>query len=194
MRIACPEGWTTLQVTEQPTSEQLEAWWEAMHNDDISVAYADSFPATLFDFCLDVARERKRLLICLVDGEVAGAAWLHDLLCGDDGRVHTGWVGLYFLPAYRGQVAIHLWQTARQHWEAAGMQHLFAAVNIANRRSQVFVTRGMRFHRLGIFAQFTMFHGQPTDVVLYAMHADDTSLAWSLAAARAACQMQGVSA
>ena len=79
-----------LAVTESPTIEQLQVWWEAMQSDDLSVAYAVSFPATLTDFRREVAQGEKILLLCLVDGKVAGAMWLHDLLHRRDGTVSAG--------------------------------------------------------------------------------------------------------
>src|SRR5262245_16161941 len=115
--VTAPAGQLTLAVTEKPTIEQLHVWWEAMQGDDLSVAYADSFPPTLTHFSREVARGEKILLLGLVDNQVAGAMWLHDLLQRHDGVVSAGWFGCYFLPAYRGRPAIQLWQLARQHWE-----------------------------------------------------------------------------
>ena len=181
-----------LAVTESPTIEQLQVWWEAMQSDDLSVAYADSFPATLPDFRREVAQGEKILLLCLVDGKVAGAMWLHDLLHRRDGTVSAGWLGCYFLSSYRGRVAIHLWQAARQYWEAAGVAHFFTATNVANRRSQAFITRAAHFHRVGRFPAFTVYHGQPADLFICTMHAEDAALAWQLATARAARQMLSV--
>ena len=90
-----------LAVTESPTIEQLQVWWEAMHSDDLSVAYADSFPATLTDFRREVAQGEKLLFLGFVDSHVAGAIWLHDLLHRRDGTVSAGWLGCYFLASYR---------------------------------------------------------------------------------------------
>jgi hypothetical protein len=181
-----------LAVTESPTTEQLQVWWEAMQRDDLSVAYADSFPSTLTDFHREVAQGEKILLLGLVDGQVAGALWLHDLLHHCDGTVSAGWFGGYFLLSYRGRLAVQLWQAARQHWEAAGIVHIFSAVNVANRRSQAFLTRGAFFHRVGRFADFTLYHGQPVDLFIYTLHAEDAALAWELAEARAARQVLSV--
>jgi len=169
--------------------EQLQVWWEAMQSDDLSVAYADSFPTTLTDFHREVAQGEKLLLLCFIDGHVAGAIWLHDVLHRCDGTVSAGWLGCYFLAPYRGHVAIQLWRAARQHWETAGVAHFFTAINVANRSSQAFVTRGASFHRVGRFPAFTVYHGQPTDLFIYTMHAEDAALAWELATARAARQM-----
>jgi hypothetical protein len=163
-----------------------------MQSDDLSVAYADSFPSMLTDFRREVAHGEKILLLCLVDGQVAGAAWLHDLVHRRDGSVSAGWYGCYFLPAYRGHLAVQAWQAARQHWEAGGITHFFTAINVANRRSQAYATRGMRFHRVGKFSHFTFFHVQLVDVFIYTLHAEDAMLAWELAAARAAYQTLSV--
>lgn len=163
-----------------------------MQSDDLEVAYADSFPPTLAHFQEEVAQGEKWLLLCLVNGQVAGALWLHDLLRRADGRVHGAWIGCYFLPPYRGQLAVDLWQMARQHWEAAGIVHFFSAINIANRRSQAFATRGVHFTRVGRYPDFILCHGQPTDMFIYTLHAADSALAWRLAEERAARQMLGV--
>jgi hypothetical protein len=181
-----------LAVTKSPTPEQLQVWWEAMQSDDLSVAYTDSFPATLTDFRREVAQGEKILLLCFVDGKVAGAMWLHDLLHRRDGTVFAGWAGGYFLPSCRGLLAIRLWQVVRRHWEAAWIRHIFCAVHVANRLSQVFVTRGMHFHRVGRFHDFALFHGQSTDLFIYTMHAEDAALAWELATARAARQLRSI--
>jgi RimJ/RimL family protein N-acetyltransferase len=182
----------TLTVTDTPTIGQLQVWWEAMQSDDLSVAYADSFPPTLSDFRLGAAQGDRLFLLCLVDGQVAGALWLHDLLHRRDGSVSAGWIGCYFLSAYRGRLALDLWQTARQHWEAAGVVHFFSAANVANRRSQAFIARGAHFHRVGIFHDFSFFRRRPADMVIYTLHAEDTRLAWELATARAARQIPAI--
>ena len=66
-------GESTLAVTDGPTIEQLQVWWKEMQSDDLSVAYADAFPATLTDFYREVAQGEKLLLVGRVDGQVAGA-------------------------------------------------------------------------------------------------------------------------
>jgi hypothetical protein len=165
-----------------------------MQSDNLCVAYTDSFPTTLTDFRLEVAQGEKLLLLCLVNGQVAGALWLHDLVHRHDNTVSAGWIGCYFLPSYRGYPAIRLWQIAFEHWEGTGIGHFFCAVNVANRRSQVFVAMTGYFHRIGRFPDFACFHGQPADVFIYTLHTEDTGLAWQLARARAARQMLGVQA
>jgi hypothetical protein len=191
-RVTATTRRQTLTVTDTPTIRQLHVWWEAMQRDDLSVAYTDSFPPTLTNFRLGVAQGDKFLLLGLINGQVAGALWLHDLLHRRDGTVSAGWIGGYFLPSYRGRLALYLWQAARQHWEAAGVVHFFSAANVANRRSQALITRGAHFHRVGRFPDFSVVQGQAADFFIYTLHAEDTALAWELAAARAARQMPSV--
>jgi hypothetical protein len=190
--ILTPLSIPSLAVTDTPREEQMRLWWAAMQNDDLSVAYADAFPETLTDFCLDIEQATKKLLLCLVDDHVAGALWLHDIAYRPDSTVLVGWVGGYFLPAYRGRLAVHLWKMARQWWEAEGIAHLFAATHIANRRSQVFIGRDMRFYRVGIYPCFTSFRGQATDVVLYCADQSDAPLALTYAQRRALYPWQPV--
>ncbi len=190
--LLAPLSIPSLVVTDTPTIEQMRVWWEAMRRDDLSVAYADAFPDTLTDFRLEIAQGTKKLLICLVNGNVGGALWLHDMAHRSDGTVLAGWVGGFFLPAYRGSLAARLWQAARQRWEAQSIIHLFAATHIANRRSQAFLARGMGFHRVGIYPCFTLFHGQTTDVVIYCANHNDAPLAWTYAHKRALRPLQHV--
>ena len=192
LRKTTPPGPYILTATEQPTGAQLHAWWESMQRDDLGVAYADSFPATLCQFQAEVARGEKLLLLCLANDQVAGAMWLHDLVQRPNGIVHAGWIGCYFLSPYRGHPAVDLWQVVRQHWEAQGIAHFFVAIHSANRRSQAFVARGAHFSRVGRYPQFTVYHGQPTDMCIYTLHAEDSTLAWQLAEERATRQMLGV--
>jgi hypothetical protein len=187
-----PWSLSSLIVTDTPTIEQMRVWWIAMQSDDLSVAYADAFPETLTDFRLEIEHGTKLLLICMVDGDVAGALWLHDLIHRPNRTVMAGWVGGYFLPRYRGRLAVRLWQAARHWWTAQGIAHLFAATHQANRRSQAFITRGMQFHRVGLYPGFTTFHGHATDVVIYCACPEDTALAWTYAQRRALRPVQPV--
>ncbi len=172
-------------ITATPTVEQLQTWWDAMQRDDLSVAYNDEFPTSLTDFRLEVAQGTKLLLLALVDGQVAGALWLHDMVYRPDGTVSAGWVGGYTLPAYRGPLGSRGWLASKKHWEAQGIRHFFTAAHIANRRSQAFIARCMRFHRVDISQQFAFYNGELTDVVFYTANRHDAQLARQCAQARA---------
>ncbi len=178
-----------LAVTNTPRPSQMHEWWQAMNEDDLSLAYADSFPRTLTDFRDEIERGEKQLLICLVDGKVAGALWLHDLILDPDGTVSAGWIGCYFLPPYRGKFVAQLWKAARRHWETNGVRHFFSAIHVANRRSRILVAQSARFHPVGKFPRFMQSLGQPVDVFIYSLHAEDKKLAMKLAAARASRQI-----
>jgi len=59
----------------------------------------------------------------------------------------------------------------------AGLAHVFAAVNVHNRRSQAYVRRVLRFIRVIDYQHFTLFSGQVTDGVIYSWRRDDHPLA-----------------
>jgi hypothetical protein len=164
-----------LTVTDSPSLEQLRVWWDAMQQDDLAVAFADTFPSTLGDFQQDIARGEKRLLLCLSADKVAGALWLHDMVHGDDGTVR---------PAYRGRLVIQGWRAARQFWEATGVRHFFSAVHMANRRCRSLVVQAARFRRVGKYPAFLVYDGQPADAFIYTLHPEDTELAWHMARVR----------
>lgn len=176
----------TCTVTSQPTLEQMHIWWQSMQMEDLSRAYADGFPESPESFYNDVQRGTRKILLGLYNNEVAGIYWLHDILQRTDGSPMAAWTGAYFLPAYRGRPASHLWQASCRTWETQGITHFFVATHIANRCSQAFITRGMRFQRVGVYHRFTYFQGNPADVVIYCKSPDDTELAWQCAQKRAA--------
>ncbi len=182
-----------LAVTARPTPEQLQRWWGAMQRDDLRVAYTDAFPATLTRF--PPGRHPGREALAPVPRRWPGGG-RHVVTRSAATGAMAPWrragPGGYFLPAYRGPLASRLWQVVRHHWEAAWIRHIFCAVHVANRLSQVFVTRGMQFHRVGRFPDFALFHGQPTALFIYTLHPEDAALAWDLATARATRQMLSV--
>ena len=180
-----------LAVTAQPNCLSSYTRGGGPCNVTISVWRILTRSRHLDDFRREVTQGEKLLLLCLVDGKVAGAMWLHDLLHRRDGRSPRAGPGAIF-----SRLAAP-WPAACGRWcvstrEAAWIRHIFCAVHVANRLSQVFVTRGMQFHRVGRFPDFALFHGQPTDLFIYTLHPEDAALAWDLATARAARQMLNV--
>ena len=180
-----------LSATDTPTLGQMMAWWEAMWTDptDLQTAFADGFPRELEDF-LALLRDTERLFwMYLKDQEPLGAFWLHDLLHDETGGLCGGWLGVHIIQAARGPYSWASGEIIRQTLTAAGLTHVFAAVNVDNRRSQAYVRRGLRFPRVADYKQFTLFKGQPTDVIIYSSRHDDHQLALTEARKRAARNM-----
>ena len=176
----------TLTVTDQPTSEALQTWWDARQADpDCALAFADNAPQHFTELCTRIATGAYILYLVCDAGEVAGAMWLHDIQHDPDGTPHTGWVGAYVIPAFRQTgLATAMWHQVRARLEARGLRHCFAAVHKANTRSQAYATGHMGLHYVGCFAQFTRFGGVLTDCLIYTLHPEDATDAWAAAHAR----------
>jgi RimJ/RimL family protein N-acetyltransferase len=178
----------TLTVTDRPTAEALRTWWDVRQADPAcALAFADDAPQNFTELRTRIVTGTYILYLVWENaGEVAGAMWLHDIQRDPDGTPHTGWVGAYAFPAFRQTgLATAMWHQVRARLEARGVRHFFAAVHIANTRSQAYATRHMGLHFVDRFAQFTRFGGVLTDCLIYTLHPEDAADAWAAAHARA---------
>jgi GNAT superfamily N-acetyltransferase len=178
----------TLTITDRPTVEALRTWWDARQADpDCALAFADNAPQNFSELYTRIATEAYIFyLVCVEASEIAGAMWLHDVQSDLDGTPCAGWVGAYVLPAHRHTgLAAAMWQHIHMRLEARGVRHFFAAVHIANVRSQVYATRHMGLHVVDRFEKFTRFGGMLTDCLIYTLHPEDAADAWASAQARA---------
>lgn len=183
--VSSPTSFLTATTT--PTLGQMYAWWEAMWADptDLRTAFADGFPHELEEF-LTLLRQDERPFWLLTDGPKPLAAfWLHDLVYDDTGTLSGGWLGGHIISSARKPYSAALSELSRRTLQASGLRHIFAAVNKQNRRSQAYVTRGLRFTRVTSYAAFTLFGGQQTEVVIYSRGIDDHELARQEAQKRA---------
>jgi hypothetical protein len=189
MATSClfPIPTATLTATNTPSLGQILAWWERMWADptDLQTAFADGFPRELEDFMQRVHDNDHPFWIYLYDQEPLGAFWLHDLVYNEKGRLSGGWIGGHIIPAARKRYGWALCDVTRTILETIDLLHVFAAVHVQNRRSQAYVTRGLRFTRVALYPRFTLFGGQLTDVVLYSWRRDDQAVAWREAHHRA---------
>lgn len=174
---------TQLTITTAPTRQQLQAWWQEMHADpnDLRVAFND-FAAPTLDAFLD---QDVLLVLCHLDETIAAAGWLHDLSRDDHGVVVEGWIGGWVAKPCRGHIGSTAWQLTVDHFTERGVAHIHAAVNVANKRSFIFVKRMMGFTALGIFPGLSQFHGVRTNMHVLTLHAADREGAWQAAEALA---------
>ena len=114
---------------------------------------------------------------------------MHDLLYNETGGLRGGWLGGHIIQAARRPYGWALSEATLKTLRTAGLAHVFAAVNVHNRRSQAYVSRGLRFTRVTDYKNFTLFSGQVTDVVIYAWRRDDYHLALAEARKRATRDM-----
>jgi hypothetical protein len=189
MATSClfPIPTATLTATNTPTLGQMLAWWETMWADptDLQTAFADGFPRELEDFMQRVHDNDHPFWVYLYGQEPLGAFWLHDLVYNEKGRWSGGWIGGHIIPAARKRYGWGLCNVTLTILDTIDLPHVFAAVHVHNRRSQAYVTRGLRFTRVALYPRFTLFGGQPTDVVLYSWRHDDHAVAWREAHQRA---------
>jgi len=153
----------------------MMAWWEAMWADptDLHTAFADGFPRELEDFLALLRDTARPFWLLLKHQEPLGAFWLHDLLHDETRGLDGGWLGGHIIQAARRPYGWALSEVILQTLRTAGLAHVFAAVNIHNRRSQAYVRRGLRFSCVRAYQHFTLFSGQVTDVVIYSWRRDD---------------------
>ena len=123
--------------------------------------------------------------MCLKDQQPLGAFWLHDLLYDKHGGLRGGWIGGHIIQAARRPYGWALSEMTLETLRTARLAHVFAAVNVHNRRSQAYVRRGLRFIRVTDYKNFTLFSGRVTDVVIYSWRRDDYHLALAEAQKRA---------
>lgn len=182
-----------LTVTTQLTVTDLQTWWEARQADPTcAVAFADNAPQSFPELWARIASGAYLFYLVYEADEVAGAMWVHDMQDDGSGMPHTGWVGAYVLPGFRTTgFATAMWQEVRQRITARGIQHVFAAVHVDNRRSQAYATRHMGLYVVDRFTQFTLFGGVFTDCWIYTLYPEDAAAAWQAATLRAQQQRAG---
>jgi RimJ/RimL family protein N-acetyltransferase len=172
-----------LTLTEIPTPEQTRSWWDEMWTDpeELKVAFSDLMPRSLSDFLAN-----DILLVLVTDGSTCIAAvWLHDLE-REWGHVVAGWVGGWVAPAFRGRSGCKAAQMAIDSFQARGIQHIYSAVNVANRAS-IALNGGRRmlgFTRVMNFPAFLPYGGRLTDCIIFTLHPEDVARARRAAAAR----------
>ena len=179
-----------IRLVDQPTHEQLQAWWQAMHKapQDLVYMVSDTSAKTLAAFRKRVHRGEYAHHCLFMEGDtIAAAFWLHDLIRDTRHQVCAGWLASWVAPSYRGLQGVFMWSMARAYLEQMGVKSLFAAIQIENRKARISCCHVMRFHRVGIIQNFRCDQaGQPIDAAIYTMHAHDEALTWQEALKRAA--------
>ena len=174
----------TLTVTERPTWEQLHVWWDAMWNnpEDIRVAFSDVMPRSLPRFL----ESDVMLVLLTVGSDCVAGIWLHDLE-RVHGHVTACLVCGLIAPPWRGVVGCAAAKLALASFQARGVQHIFAAINLANRAS-IALTVGqsmLGFTRVMRYPGFLPYQGTDTDCLIATWHAEDVARAKGAAARRA---------
>ena len=179
-----PASAVALTLTEKPTLEQMQTWWETMWGDptDLTYAFSDLMPRTLPAFL-----EYDVMLALVVHGTgCVAAVWLHDLE-REGGQVIAGWVGGWVHPMYRGAWGLKAAQMALASFQAHGVQHIHAAVHVANRASRALIAKRtmLGFTRVMVYPAFLPYANVLADYVIFTMHPQDVCRARRAANRRA---------
>ena len=171
-----------MQLT-MPKSEELEVFWQTFSADPIRYgAYLDTLATTLPDFLAPVERGEMEFWGLFVDGELAGASWIHDIKPFDG--VRSGWMASYYFPDYRGVLGRNGIRLAIQTAADAGIPHLFTGTVQSNRVAQRCAI-GSGYHLLGYVEDFGYFGGKLDTLALFTLKLEDEGEAWSQAEERA---------
>lgn len=180
---------SSVTLLDTPTLGHMHAWWQALQHDPARHYYTDFMPDDLEEFLLPVQQGQTHVAMFLVRDDVGGVYYLHDWGTDSDGPY--AWLGTYILPAYRGRLAVQAFHAIRQRWHTRGWSRLFAAIREQNRAAQCLITRHFGFTRLGRYPHWSYFEGHLDHVILYTLRPEDHTLAWRVAAQRAARFRQG---
>ena len=177
----------SINLTSDPTLNDLRHWWEARQADpDSMIAFTDDAPQS-FAQLLDCINAHEYLFyLAFQEDVVAGAVWLHDIVWSAEGPPRAGWLGTYVLPMHRGRrTTLEMWTLARQDLAAQGVQSVYIASHYANTRAHVVAERHLGFHPVDIFPAFALCQGKETDFFILSMREEDKAEAWALAYERA---------
>jgi RimJ/RimL family protein N-acetyltransferase len=161
-----------IQVTSMPSLEEVRTLWDAMmaDPDDMRYYWTSSSPQTWEQFLQGIGKTFL-LLLGMVDGQVAGAAFLHhERAIPHTYAPHYAIVDLYVMKPFRGQTALQLSKALRTYMlETMGFQQLYVSVRIENRPCQQLMG-ALGMYRVGIVPRFLPVAGKLEDAVLYAAH------------------------
>jgi hypothetical protein len=191
MALATSLESTILTMTDTPTYDDLQVWWQTRQSDPgTAIAFTDDGPQDFAELCYQI--ETGAFLFYLghdSTGDVIGAMWLHDLVRDSDDTPRAGWLGTYVLPAHRGiRTTQAMWELVREAITGVGMQSVYIASHHANTRAHHVAEHHLGFYRVVLFPSFALFGGRPTDCLILSMRQEDAAEARALAYARASHQ------
>ena len=161
-----------VRIESRPTMNQWAMWWETLQGEDLPYAFNDDFPSTLDDVIARMQRGLWDTKCCVDDtGAVIGMLWLHDIrhrMEGTTRMIDTGWLGAYYMPAFRGKLGAVPYDLAMMAWRWRGLRHVFAAVHERNRVSQAGIEAHTDLRFVCIVPGPTPFRGAYANLHIYA--------------------------
>lgn len=174
----------TVTLTDKPTLEQLQTWWQEMwgNPEELQGCFSDLMPRLLATFL-----ESDMILLLISEGsDCVASVWLHDLHRVNR-RVQSGWIGGWIAPSWRGPIGVAALQLALQYFHDRGVEHIFSAINVTNRASVAMTMSKsmMGFTRVMRFPAFLPFQGIYADCIISTFHPEDVEYAKTVATERA---------
>ena len=171
-----------IRLISNPTVDLIVTLWEARlsNPEEVKYAFAD-VSLNLEQFVESLEKQKIRcVLTANNENDLIAASWLHDLERDHEGHDRIGWLGGYVFPSHRGAEAVHASRLMLNHYHDCGIHHIHTAINIDNRKSQVFMrAKGMMaFTVVCVYPDWTMFNGVFKDAVIMTRHKTDKMLAW----------------
>lgn len=166
-----------IRLDARPRIVDLLQFWQILHADSSCRhgVYMDTFPwGDMAAFFAPMLRDEMLFWLVLVDEQVAGAHWLHDLM--DSPRGRTAWFATYYAPAWRGQLAPQAFHLFMDAAAAAGIVHVFGGHRPRNEGARRMGQKcGLTY--AGEVKEFGWFEGRLDTLCVYSWRPEGTALA-----------------
>ena len=176
--------YSDVKLVENADVAHLYQYWLAWSADPlVPKGYADGYPKTLVEF-FESIKSRYVFRLGMVNNEVVGSDWLHDLYPSLDSPTDA-WNGLYVMPGHRGSgIQRGLWLRMCEEVDRMGIRHLHGATRVGNKGGERSMRDIQNMYFVGVYPKFALFNGQATDCVIYTRHKSDIDRAWHMAEER----------
>ncbi len=162
-----------IELNDNPKPAQLCQLWQTLKSDaTVKGMFMDTMPVHLETFLSPMLTDEMYLWTIEVDGQLAGAHWIHDVMPYNGAR--SGWVASYYFRHMRG--LLHT-EPLRQTYAAAraiGISHILGGTRPSNRVAYQFALNS-GLHDVGYIEAFGWFEGKLDDLIIFALDPQDAN-------------------
>jgi len=161
----------TIEINAKPSASELCQFWTRLKNDStLTGIFMDTMPAYLEDFLLPIAEDKMAIWTISVNGELAGAHWIHDIRTCMESR--SGWLATYYFKEYRRKLRTVAAKKVIEAAQLAGIKHIFTGIRTTNKPTLVF-GYAVGFHLVGEIERFGWFEGELDGLYVLTVEPDD---------------------
>lgn len=142
----------------------------------------DTMPTTLHGFLAPAAAGTMRAWASLLNGQLAGLNWLHDINCW--GGHNTAWKGMYIFPEFRRISTVDWSRISSDAAAAIGLRRNFVGIRVRNQNAMGFAKK-TGFTLAGVVEKFGWFLGELDDLAIWSRYPEDVPEALRQARLRA---------